>query len=223
MKKGFTLAEVLIVIAIIGIISSLTIPSVVSNYRKHELEARFKKAVGDMYRIHNLVKMDLGGKINPHISNLRVYYAKYYRIKENTGNFYGLYGSADPLYKNYTGNNEATPHCLRSAGAFSTKDNLMFSFTNGAGSYTTCISIDTNGHKKAPNRLGYDLFTFVLDNNGNLQPAGAKNMSVAAIGDVSQNNGTTYCSTALGNNTLAGISCAYRAIVDKDYFKNLKY
>jgi prepilin-type N-terminal cleavage/methylation domain-containing protein len=37
MKKGFTLAEVLITIAIIGIVAALTIPSVIINYQKAQV------------------------------------------------------------------------------------------------------------------------------------------------------------------------------------------
>ena len=45
MKKGFTLAEVLITLAIIGIVAALTIPSVISNYQQQEFKTGLKKAV----------------------------------------------------------------------------------------------------------------------------------------------------------------------------------
>lgn len=43
MKKGFTLAEVLITLGIIGVVASLTMPVLISNYRKTEIETRLKK------------------------------------------------------------------------------------------------------------------------------------------------------------------------------------
>ena len=43
MKKGFTLAEVLITLGIIGIVAALTIPALVSNYRKRVVVERLKK------------------------------------------------------------------------------------------------------------------------------------------------------------------------------------
>lgn len=43
MKKGFTLAEVLITLGIIGVVAALTIPSVISNYRKQVVVERLKK------------------------------------------------------------------------------------------------------------------------------------------------------------------------------------
>ena len=45
MKKGFTLAEVLITLSIIGIVAALTIPSVISNYQQQEFKTGLKKAV----------------------------------------------------------------------------------------------------------------------------------------------------------------------------------
>ena len=43
--KGFTLAEVLITLLIIGIVAALTIPSVISNYQQQEFKTGLKKAV----------------------------------------------------------------------------------------------------------------------------------------------------------------------------------
>ena len=45
MKKAFTLAEVLITLAIIGVVAALTIPSVISNYQQQEFKTGLKKAV----------------------------------------------------------------------------------------------------------------------------------------------------------------------------------
>lgn len=48
MKKGFTLAEVLITLAIIGVVAALSIPSVVSNYQTMQYKTAYKKAYSDM-------------------------------------------------------------------------------------------------------------------------------------------------------------------------------
>ncbi len=44
-KKGFTLAEVLITLAIIGIVAALSIPSVISNTQQQEFKTGLRKAV----------------------------------------------------------------------------------------------------------------------------------------------------------------------------------
>ena len=43
MKKGFTLAEVLITIGIIGVVAALTLPVLIANYRKNVVVERLKK------------------------------------------------------------------------------------------------------------------------------------------------------------------------------------
>ncbi len=45
MKRGFTLAEVLITLAIIGVVAAISIPSVISNAQQSEYKTGLKKAV----------------------------------------------------------------------------------------------------------------------------------------------------------------------------------
>ncbi len=48
--KAFTLAEVLITLAIIGVVAALTIPSVVRNYQELQYKTAYKKAYSDLSR-----------------------------------------------------------------------------------------------------------------------------------------------------------------------------
>jgi prepilin-type N-terminal cleavage/methylation domain-containing protein len=43
-RSGFTLAEVLITLAIIGVVAALTIPAVVKNYQETERKTQYKNA-----------------------------------------------------------------------------------------------------------------------------------------------------------------------------------
>ncbi len=45
LKFGFTLAEVLITVGIIGVVSAITIPMLVTNYQKRLTITRLKKSV----------------------------------------------------------------------------------------------------------------------------------------------------------------------------------
>ena len=42
-RAGFTLAEVLITLGVIGIVAALTMPALIANYQKKVLETRIKK------------------------------------------------------------------------------------------------------------------------------------------------------------------------------------
>jgi prepilin-type N-terminal cleavage/methylation domain-containing protein len=59
-KKGFTLSEVLITLAVIGTVAALTIPAVVSNYQKHQTVTRLKKTYSALANTTNLAIADHG-------------------------------------------------------------------------------------------------------------------------------------------------------------------
>ena len=50
--KGFTLAEVLITLGIIGVVAAMTIPTLIANYQKKVLENQFKKGYSTLANIH---------------------------------------------------------------------------------------------------------------------------------------------------------------------------
>lgn len=59
-KKGFTLAEVLITLAIIGIVAVLTMPALISNYKKVEYSSKLKKFYSTMKQGVMLSELDNG-------------------------------------------------------------------------------------------------------------------------------------------------------------------
>lgn len=63
-KSGFTLAEVLITLGIIGIVAALTIPTIIGNSQKTQAEAGLKKAYSEIYQAIALAKIDYGDTDN---------------------------------------------------------------------------------------------------------------------------------------------------------------
>ncbi len=59
-SKGFTLAEVLITLGIIGIVAALTIPTLISNYRKKVVESRLVNFYSVMNQAIKLSEVDNG-------------------------------------------------------------------------------------------------------------------------------------------------------------------
>jgi prepilin-type N-terminal cleavage/methylation domain-containing protein len=47
-NKGFTLAEVLITLVVIGVISAITVPTIITNYQKQSIPAKLKKFYSTM-------------------------------------------------------------------------------------------------------------------------------------------------------------------------------
>lgn len=60
MKKGFTLAEVLITLGIIGIVAAMTMPMIVNNYNRKITEVRLKKFYSVMNQAVDRLKADYG-------------------------------------------------------------------------------------------------------------------------------------------------------------------
>lgn len=81
--------------------------------------------------------------------------------------------------------------------------------------------IDTNGKNKLPNRLGYDVFMFMLLSNGTLDPVGAPNTGAFAL------QPERYCCNAQINSGCSasgehqGYTCGFFAATDSDYFRKL--
>ncbi len=57
-KIGFTLAEVLITLGIIGIVAALTIPSLITNTQDKQFRAAYKKSISDLSQAMKLVYND---------------------------------------------------------------------------------------------------------------------------------------------------------------------
>ena len=232
---AFTLAEVLITLGIIGIVAALTIPNLVGFYRWKTLETAFKKGASEIAQALDRYQADNGERFIPDYKSewtLKPILLKYFSLYSDCGmgadrteealeraclkNYYYAGDSANnsTIYKNYT-NTQAIPMTYFDDGQFVTSDGILVLLNNTKSSFTA-ISIDVNGHLKSPNRLGYDLFMFQIDDkDGRLRAMGAP-------GTVYYSKIDSYCSKA-STNSMNGAGCTYKALTDPTYFKNLKF
>ncbi len=95
-KPGFTLAEVLITLGIIGVVAALTMPSLVSHYKKLVIETKLQKFYSLMQQAVKLSEIENGDKKEWAINgDIEEYYNKYYSKYlngarfEKTGNYSG--------------------------------------------------------------------------------------------------------------------------------------
>ena len=188
LRKGrriaFTLAEVLITLGIIGVVSALTLPSVVNNIKHKQLETGFKTA----YSIFSQAVQNMKREDGEGIAKYYAYYDADKGIIPNAGEFEEKFYKYSGLkvigkcdYKkvpvmNYTNTAEAQSYAIHS----SSKDganyvDLKDELSNGMCSVFTATAstlffvVDTNGIKK-PNKLGHDVFWFKINNNDMLEP-----------------------------------------------------
>lgn len=221
---AFTLAEVLIILGVIGVIAAITIPGLINNYKAIQLHSKFKKnysllaqtlkiaqedgvvfeefAYGssDRYDQVNAFKKYLVGVVDCEISknrNLKACLRITYGLNENFKDGYKTLSSNSP---------DLTNQGLFDDGQILLQDGTLVFFN--ADGQMIGLSVDINGVMSPPNRWGYDLFTFQIKNE-NLIPMGS-NGSKYTDKDV-------YCSLDSESN-FNGIACTSMA-TDLDYFK----
>ncbi|MDD3149711.1 MAG: prepilin-type N-terminal cleavage/methylation domain-containing protein [Candidatus Gastranaerophilales bacterium] len=174
MKKnlGFTLAETLIVIAIIGIIASIVTPMLFGTTSDAELKSKWKKIYGDLSQATQLVMHNNGGSISGAFTDgnsFRNAYSNHFNIIKFCkisdaegcwkphGEWYFLNGTTGAI------NDTNRPGLIINNGSF-----IVFYFVsntcNNSTSSCGAIIIDVNGSKK-PNMVGKDIFYTRLFNN----------------------------------------------------------
>ena len=218
MKKAFTLAEVLITIGIVGVVSALTIPNLLTAYKAHRYRSQFLKSYSTIQQAFRQMEAD-GLSTDPTSYGVQTFYktfSKYVKTAVDCG-YFGhekyhpqCYKSSSPkAYKTYDGKRKAHPGLLND-GELVLLDGTNLLFENMGGSYPIYVSVDLNGFVNPPNRWGYDLFTFHFK-DGELRTMGSSETAYPAA---------SYCnptSTSVYN----GIGCAHYAKNNTDYFKKI--
>lgn len=211
MKRGFTLAEVLITLGIIGVVAALTLPSLIDNYKKQEYVARLQKGISILNNGYRLMMADEEvndfdqlelQKCNPTVissdfSCISPYFKKYFNIvKDNADQSDDFYPYFDVLTLKGSTNGLIGHLAIKSYYSFITGDGILFTPISYAGIGDAII--DVNGKRK-PNQVGRDIFVLV-NNNGTFVPQGSQTWDDSSSND--------YCDTKSG----VGYGCAARIV-----------
>jgi len=184
---AFTLAEVLITLAIIGIIAAITIPSIVANHKKTALETQFAKAYRTLSQAVNLAVAEHGemetwawqeAYTQEEQDNfVKTYLLPYFNVQKfcsatnpNTGCF------PDVMYK-YLNGADWTPFATNAASKVLLADGMAIQFSFVSSCYANkrrCLgfNVDINGYVP-PNVHGIDVHTFdIYPQTGEFLPYG---------------------------------------------------
>ena len=225
--KGFTLAETLITLGIIGVVVALTIPTLVANYKKQMIISQLKATYSILNQAFKMAEVK-NGPIDTWTGwNSSATILEQYILPEIKGaQYYGMSGDKGwkkPMCYDETVKLQTGHQCQYTwfPGARSYMSTPMgwytssFKLPNGAcvglnpNNYTPYhLFIDVNGGK-GPNAAGKDLFIFIIDNN-QIQPFGF-NLTDDEINNGTGVPGTYRCGRK--NNTV-GYTCATRIIRD---------
>jgi prepilin-type N-terminal cleavage/methylation domain-containing protein len=163
-KKGFTLAEVLITLGIIGVVAALTMPSLIVNYQKQQTVIQLKKAYSDLNQAVKLASLDYeefeykGDTVEGRQAFLEEYFLPYLKTVQvcapiaqcgiDSANYKFLNGAA---LSSTTGINASSVGAVLADGAV-----FIVGMRSTTGDRYT-LYIDING-KKGPNVMSKDLF-----------------------------------------------------------------
>ncbi|MBO6087777.1 type II secretion system protein [bacterium] len=183
MKKGFTLAEVLITLGIIGVVAAITLSTLIKNYQKHVWVNQLKKEYSILSQGFQKMMADDGvtqlsdttvfGKIqngctayhdieSADCKDFLNEFKKYFKvISIDKDSEYKIRKKDSSNYYTYNEN------IIKLAdGSFLIYHNFS---KNGND---TRFDLDING-KKGPNTYGRDIFYFNYRNNGKMVPLGS--------------------------------------------------
>lgn len=193
MKKriAFTLGEVLITLAIIGVIAALAVPTLIQSTNMMELTSAWKNGFAllsqafnniDFQDYKDMSKTTISGGART-IEPFLISKLKY--LKENGAD--GIYpvASLANTYKDYAGN------LIGSADAAAMDDGqiilnngmlVMIEDYNGTGNEKPIVWLDVNGFQKGPNVLGKDLYGMLVSTDNALIPFGSQGSGVEGAG-----------------------------------------
>ena len=183
-KGGFTLAEVLITLVVIGVIGALTVPSLIQNTQKQEYVTALKKAHSTLSQVTQQIIAEEGSPKNgwadtaEHVYNL---YKQHLNVSKACGTGGGcfpesyrqLYGDGRHNWDGWTSLYKlilADGMRLIVDSDGNTSAECGISTRGGSNNVCAFILIDING-AKGPNRMAHDLFEFVIKEDG-LHPSG---------------------------------------------------
>lgn len=217
-KCGFTLAEVLITLGIIGVVAAITIPSLITQNRARVLRSQYLKSYSMIYQMVRLMENDdisldtsVLGKIPNYLKGTTYCGGADNTLRDPKGDTL-CFRLANGEYKSYDGKTTVYASYMDDA-QYVLPDGTLFLFEWDTVHYSDgshCwIHVDINGVKNGPNRFGVDVFTFQFT-DGKLLAMGDEGTSYSDL--------DKYCNLKVSNN-MNGLACAHYAKADADWFK----
>ena len=234
-KKGFTLAELLVAMAIVGVVASLTTPWLMTKNKNAANASKLSTIVSDLE--NNFSSMVVNEQVDSLIDTT------WYKAEDSKkgGELAKSIAMINPQAK------ESASYSFKTLGEgykksddeFSIETQHVYTLKNGAIIYFTNLSddsnspdaklasggnlgskvgeiyIDVNGND-TPNIIGRDVFNFALGADGSLFPVGGKDFSIYTYNDTTSgswdNNNNFACNdTTISDN---GRGCTGRVVAE---------
>ncbi|MDR1168252.1 MAG: type II secretion system GspH family protein [Heliobacteriaceae bacterium] len=211
-RTAFTLAEVLITLGIIGVVAAMTMPALITNYKKAETITRLKKAYSIVQQAIKLSEAENGPIVDWNVTLkghdfFETYIKDFVQYTEELDNTSLSSKVQRKLLNgsNYTG----TTFTGANATSFFLLDGAMVTLNlNSTADNGLWVGLDVNGLAK-PNQIGRDTFLFFCSPVHGLQPVGGKGIPAQySYGEYSHDKiiGTNHNDSC--NKTKSGYWCS---------------
>jgi len=174
MKKGFTLAEVLITLGIIGVVAALTMPTVIKNYQKAVTVSKLKKNFTAMQQVLKRAESDFGIDITElddmWINDTKGLLSKYFLPYLQGAKLCYVnerFSMCGKKYKLLNGNQISNPP-FNNVATIKLNNGATIGISSSADGTGRVLFIDINGSEKQPNIAGKDFFIFNITKNNML-------------------------------------------------------
>ena len=199
-KNGFTLAEVLITMGIIGVVAALTAPALIQDVSNAKIGPTLSKVKSTLENANRAIMQDAntvdleaavnsGARVgkqdvadyNEYINRLTEHIAG----SQNVSNDHNYYANG---VANFDGTVPEGGINFSQTARLRMQNNIIISFTDPVGSGLdpnfsnlnsnfrgplAVIYVDIDGDQSGQNSAGFDIFSFVIDHNGGLIPCGS--------------------------------------------------
>lgn len=215
-KKGFSLAEVLITLTIIGVVAAMSIPQFTANVHNQSNASKLAPIVADYENIfgmmllredrENIFDTNFGTALSDTVTEFINRLEAYTKVARADSSLQGL--GYNGGFQNIDGTGNSTP----GSKAILTPSGAVIVFSSISNN-TSTVYIDVNG-PTSPNRYGRDVFEFVLAQDGHLYPYGSRQAAVElgiGEGQTWDSNNAIQAYRCTGNN-YTGEGCTARLI-----------
>ena len=233
-KHGFTLAEILIALAIVGVVAAVSIPTMVTENKKKIWANSLSSAVSDFENAMTTYLMTEGNATlidtkawkedgyKGNIGNEKAIGGRFKLEKENMSvmQFYGLNQPLRSLNPSQTATVINYLGIMNNVEIYRAKNGAVYivkqeegeikedAISNGGRleQKAAIVWIDVNG-KKGPNRVGRDAFGYILGADGYLFPFGSKDVNFySGIDEVNEKNCSTSVTGTVGEHCAARLA-----------------
>ncbi len=219
-NNGFTLAEVLITLGIIGVVAAMTIPTLMANLRAEKLKSQFEKTYADLNVASRAFYADNDMSFRDYQDSIYTgswdsgtslkYFMSYFKGVQSQGNVRTFDNRRGLKNKNLSGKEITQWPCDTSDMEMDISGRL-FSMDDNAAVYNLPtgpkICVDINGVDR-PNKWGVDRFVFVFTDTAAVVPYTGTSWNGLSIQQTDEKIIARYCNTST---TTPVHTCAYFA------------